>query len=192
MRRRGTSGFTLAEVLVALAILGTALFILIGAHQSAMQLELDSEAAVEERQLLEAAVSRAEVAVMTGNLSAAGEFGPRYPGYGWSFDAQNVSSDGQVPLFQVTAHLQTPDGEKSVDFFYFDTGPAEQATNRADLTGKSSVHSGVSGMTGSKGKMKGGGQSSRGSSRGSTGSGRGMSRGGTGSHRGSLFQKAAP
>ncbi len=156
MSARSSAGFTLAEVLVALSILGTALFVLIGAHQSAMRLQLESESALEERQMLESAVSRAEVAVMTGSLGASGQFGARYPGCGWAFEAQIASSDGQVPLYQVTARLQTPDGEKKLDFFYFYTG-SDQSTNKANLSGKSSVHSGVSsGMSGSK--------SSRGSS----------------------------
>ena len=189
MSARGTAGFTLAEVLVALAILGTALFVLIGAHQSALRLQLESENVLEERQLLEGAVARAEVAVMTGNLNASGEFGPRYPGYGWSFDAVNTSSDGQVPLYQVTARLQTPDGEKKLDFFYFDTGPAAQSTNKAELSGKSSVRSGApnSGMTGSKGmRSMGGNSSSRSSDRSSSrGSARNSSRGN--SSRGSSF-----
>ena len=71
MSARSSAGFTLAEVLVALSILGTALFVLIGAHQSAMRLQLESESALEERQMLESAVSRAEVAVMTGSLGAS-------------------------------------------------------------------------------------------------------------------------
>ena len=170
MSARRSAGFTLAEVLVALSILGTALFVLIGAHQSAMRLQIEAETAVEQRQLLEGAVARAEVAVMTGSLSASGEFGPRYPGCGWSFDAQNVGSDTQVPLYQVTARLTTPDGEKKLDFFYFNTGTTDQSTNRADLTGKSSVRSGVSnsGASGSKSMSQMGGKSSRSSGHGST------------------------
>lgn len=213
MSARRNAGFTLAEVLVAIAILGTALFVLIGAHQSALRLQLESENVLEERQLLEGAVARAEVAVMTGSLGASGEFGPRYPGYGWSFEAQNTSSDGQVPLYQVTARLQTPDGEKKLDFFYFYTGPADQSTNKANLSGKSSVRSGApnSGMSGSNGMRRmGGDSSSRGSgqsvsrgssargssSRGSSGnstrgSSFGGSRRGSSSRSGSLFQKEA-
>ncbi len=218
MSARRNEGFTLAEVLVALAILGAALFVLIGAFQAALRLQMQGESAIEERQLLEGAVSRAEVAVMTGNLAATGQFGPRYPGYGWSFEAQNVSSDGQVPLYQVTARLQTPDGEKKLDFFYFDTGPADQSTSKADLSGKSNVHKGAptSGMSGSNG-MRGmgansSGSSGHGSSRGpSAGSSRGSSRnssrsssggssfggsrsgsrGGSSSRGGTLFQKDA-
>lgn len=206
MSGRRSAGFTLMEVLVALAILGTGLFVLIGAHQSALRLQIESENTIEERQLLEGAVSRAEVAVMTGSLSAGGEFGPRYPGCSWAFDAQNVSSDGQVPLYQVTARLLTPDGEKKLDFFYFNTGPSDQSTNEANLSGKSSVRSGApnSGLSGSKGVRGKGANSSRGaaagasrsgssgSSRGSSfGGSRGGARGGSSSGRGSLFQKSA-
>ncbi len=206
MSARCRAGFTLMEVMVALAILGTALFVLIGAHQSALKLQMESEAALEERQMLEGAVSRAEVAVMTGSLGASGEFGPRYPGYGWSFEAQNVSSDGQVPLYQVTAHLQTPDGEKKLDFFYFFTGPSDQSTNDASLSGKSSVRNGAagSGMSGTNGMRGMGANSSRSSGHGSSAnssrnssrsssrsSSHGSSRSGTSSRRGTLFQKDA-
>lgn len=193
MSARRSAGFTLAEVLVALSILGTALFVLVGAHQSAMRLQIDSESAVEERQLLEGAVARAEVSVMTGTLSATGDFGSRYPGFGWAFDAQPAGSDPQSQLYQVTARLQTPDGEKKLDFFYYNTGPTDQSTNRADLTGKSSVRSGApnSGMSGAGGMRQMGGTSSRssshGSSHGSTSSGSSTGRGSSGNSRGSSF-----
>ncbi len=194
MSTRRSAGFTLAEVLVALCILSTSLFVLIGAHQSAMRLQIDSESAVEERQLLESAVARAEVAVMTGTLSASGDFGSRFSGYGWAFEAQPAGSDAQSQLYQVTARLQTPDGEKKLDFFYYNTGPTDQSTNRSDLTGKSSVRSGApnSGMSGS-GSMRqmGGSSSSRGSSGSSFGgSSFGGSRGRSSSRGGSFFQKS--
>jgi prepilin-type N-terminal cleavage/methylation domain-containing protein len=172
-----SAGFTLAEVLVALSILGTALFVLIGAHQSAMRLQIDAEGAVEERQLLESAVARAEVAVMTGSLGASGDFGTRYPGFGWAFDAQIAGSDVQSQLYQVTARLQTPDGEKKLEFFYYNTGATDEPTNKAGLSGKSSVHSGApnSGLSGSNTSRSSGQGSSRGSSSSRSGSSRGSS-----------------
>ncbi len=205
MSTRNSAGFTLAEVLVALSILGTGLFVLVGAHQSAMRLQIDAEGAVEERQLLEGAVARAEVAVMTGTLSASGDFGGRYPDYTWAFDAQPAGADELSQLYQVTARLQTPDGEKSLDFFVYNTGPTDQSTSRADLTGKSAVRSGApnSGLSGRSGMSRMGGSSSRssgkGSAQGSSSSRSGSSRGGSSfgsssrgrssSRSGTLFQK---
>ncbi len=201
--RHRRHGFTLMEVLVALALLSTALFILMNGHYSAMRLHADSATEAEERQLLESAVSRAEVAVMLGTLGAQGDFGANHPDYSWSFSAQMVGPDQLVPLYQVTASLNTPEGEKSMDFFYFYTG-ASEATGGGELTGESSIKRGAaSSGLGSRDGMRqmgsgsGGGNSVRGrgnsgSSRNGAASGnsqpRSSSRSSSRSSRGTLFK----
>ncbi len=109
-------GFTLAEVLVALAILGGSMFVLINAHYGALQLHLMTQEEVDARMLLELTVSRAEMGVVSEELSGGGDFGPRYPGYSWSYEA-NAMGDTENPymldieFFTVTATLMTPEGE---------------------------------------------------------------------------------
>lgn len=119
------SGFTLVEVLVALAILGSALFVLINSHYTALNLHLTTQEAVDERMLLESIVSRAEMGVAQEEMSGGGDFGARYPGFSWSYEA-TPSGDTDHPLladtqfFRVTATLTRPDQEpRTLDFHTF-------------------------------------------------------------------------
>jgi prepilin-type N-terminal cleavage/methylation domain-containing protein len=179
-RARTEGGFTLMEVLVALGVLSTALFALVSAHYSAMNLMVEGMDEADRRMLLESAVGRAEVAVMTGTLSGGGEFGAAHEGFSWSFEAVPAGTDEMVPLYQVTATLTTPDDTKSLDFFVFNNTESE-TSGGGELTGESSIRSGAASRgSGGTGAMQGmgargssrssGGASSRGtSSRGRTG-----------------------
>ncbi|HNZ48193.1 MAG TPA: prepilin-type N-terminal cleavage/methylation domain-containing protein [Candidatus Hydrogenedentes bacterium] len=122
---RGAAGFTLVEVLVALAVLGGALFVLINAHYTALHLHLMTQESVDERMLLESTVARAEMGVCQDELSGSGDFGPRYPGFSWSYEAA-PTGDTEHPLladtrfFRVTVTLTRPDAEaKTLEFLTF-------------------------------------------------------------------------
>ena len=84
MRR---AGFTLIEVLAAVAILGGAVFILLNAHFSALKMHGMMVEEVEQRQMLEWLAAKAEVDVLQGMLSGSGDFEPRNPQYTWSYTA---------------------------------------------------------------------------------------------------------
>ena len=165
---RTAGGFTLMEVLVALGVLSVSLFVLVSAHYSAMNLVVEGVDEADRRMLLESAVGRAEVAVMTGNLSGGGEFGAAHEGFSWSFEAVPAGTDEMVPLYQVTATLTTPDDTQSLDFFVFNNTESESAGG-GELTGESSIKRGAAGRgAGASGAMEGMG--ARGSSRASGGS----------------------
>ena len=138
----GRGGFTLAEIMIALGILATAVFVLLQAHFTGIRMYTDSAGESDTRMLLESTVSRAELGIITGNMSATGDFGSRWADYGWSYQAQMIGPDNEVPLYQVTATLHGPDGEKALDFFDFDTG-VNDVTSNAELSGKSSVKRGA-------------------------------------------------
>jgi len=118
-------GFTLIEITVALAILGGGMILLVSAYYSAMQLHILTTDEVDSRMLMENAVGRADIGVMSGELSGGGNFGPRFPEYTWSYSAQPMANffaphlqDTQI--YQVTATLHVPGGEdRSLDFFTF-------------------------------------------------------------------------
>lgn len=120
-----TGGFTLAEVLVALVILGGGMIVLVNAYHSALRLHMYTADEVDERMLLESAVGRAEMAIAAEELSGGGDFGPRYPDYRWSFEAeerQNVESPylADTQFYSVSATLYVPGGtERSVTFYTF-------------------------------------------------------------------------
>lgn len=121
-------GFTLVEVLAALAILGGALFILLNTHYGALKLHEEMASAVLRRELIERVVSDAEFKVLSGTLTESGEFEGRYVGYTWSFNGTPTggSEETPMPYYQVTATLRTPDGEEeSLNFYVYDISSDE-------------------------------------------------------------------
>lgn len=104
----GRSGFTLVEVMVALAILGTALFVLLDAHYAAMNLYDSAKDSITEQNLMRQAVGMAESDVQAGNLSAGGDFGTRYPDYRYAYDATRVSEEPGVSLYDVSVKVEGP------------------------------------------------------------------------------------
>ena len=127
-RAQQHSGFTLVEVLAALAILGGALFILLNTHYSALRLHEEMASAVLRRELMERVVSDAEFKVLSGTLTESGEFEGRYAGYSWSFNGTPTGGTEEAPLpfYQVEATLRTPDGEEeSLSFYVFDISSDE-------------------------------------------------------------------
>lgn len=140
VRGGGRRGFTLVEILVALTVLAVAAFVLVDAHLAAARMQLDAAEAGEKRMRLEGVVSRAEVALSAGNLSGEGFFDDT-DAYRWSFQAEPFSADAMTPLYHVQATLSGPDGETSLEFFWFDPSGGQSNTD-ASLTGRSSVRRG--------------------------------------------------
>lgn len=115
-------GFTMIEILAALAILGLALMILLDAHYSALRLHADVSNEVAVRTLLERTVAQAEVGVLTGETSGSGDFGNRHPGYSWAYDAVMQGDDPEMELYQVTAAVYGPADESSITFWVYNPG----------------------------------------------------------------------
>lgn len=145
--RRGRAGFTLIEVLTALAVLGTAVFVLMDAHYFALNLFTMTEEEVDFQQLFEEAVAQAELGVYSQLYTDSGDFGARYPGYTYQFEATPVSSDysmmdpnesasanslsdqdGTGPgLYEVSVSVNGPDSQsRSLTFYIYDTGLLDQ------------------------------------------------------------------
>jgi len=114
-------GFTLVEVLAAVAILGSALFILLSTHHGALRLFEAMNASVVESQLLERAVGEAEFGVLIGELTGSGEFEGPYAGYTWSYQGAPLGGTEESPIsfYQVEVTLRNPEGEDQTVSFYF-------------------------------------------------------------------------
>jgi len=122
---RRTQGFTLIEVLAAIAILGVALFILLQSQWSALNIHTMMNEEVTLGQLVESIAGKAEVGVLTGLLNDGGDFGTRYPEYTWNYDAalRGDSEDAENQLYEVIITVQGPESEKSLKFFVYNNNP---------------------------------------------------------------------
>lgn len=119
-RKSFLTGFTLMEILTALAILGGSAFVLLSIHYNAMRLHEEALSISDEYQLLTLACSRAEMGVLSGTLADSGEFGEKFEGYSWSYSATPVGSDPAVSLYAVNVTLNKPEGEsKTVNFLCY-------------------------------------------------------------------------
>lgn len=116
-----TAGFTLIEIMVALAILATSAFILLHGHLAALNLHGMMVEEVVMRQLTETVVSQAEAEVLIGNLNGSGDFGQRYPDYSWSYSATKAGEE-EVLLYDVNVVIIGPFEERSISFFTYNIG----------------------------------------------------------------------
>ncbi len=154
------NGFTLMEILTALAILGGAAFILFNVHYNAMKLHQITITQTDENQLLYTACSNAEVGVLTGTLEDGGDFGTAYEGYTWNYIATAIGSDPTIPLYSVNVTLNTPENDtKNLTFLCYDLSVEGQGN---ELTG-SSTQVGSGGTTNTS-TTRSSGFSSRGNS----------------------------
>ncbi len=128
-----SSGFTLTEVLVALVILGGGMAVLINAYYSGLHLHVTTQELVDERMLLESVVGRAEMGISGEALSGDGDFGPRYPEYRWSYEAEERGESGSpflldTKFFSVTATLHVPGGaSRNLSFYTFSNREIQSA-----------------------------------------------------------------
>lgn len=118
LRSTQAQGFTLVEIMAALAILGTALFMLLQAHYTTLRL---FETAREEAlltELLERAVSIARLEVAAGNPTGADELGKRYPDYEYRFEATPVD-EAQPALVELYVQVEGPAEERDARLLIF-------------------------------------------------------------------------
>ncbi len=123
MGRSSASGFTLMEVMVAVAILGTALFILLQAHYGALDLYDTARTEALERNLLRHAMGMAEVDLIAGNAGGSGDFGKRYPDYTFRYEATPVSEEAGMALYDIKVQIDGPNGAREMHLLMYYTGP---------------------------------------------------------------------
>lgn len=121
--RGGVSGFTLIEVLIAVAILGSALFILLEAHYMALRANTELRDEVMLRNLTAQAMGIAETEVCAGTFTDSQDFGKRYPDFSYSFDAQAVGEEYPA-LYEVLVTVEGPNVKREVRSFMLTRDPA--------------------------------------------------------------------
>lgn len=119
---RHDGGFTLMEIMAAVAILGTGLLVLLDSHYAALRLFNDTREAVLMQGFLERTLGQAEVEVMTNKLEGSGDFGKRYPDYSFSFTAQPLQEEDETPLFLVLVTVKGPGDTRSMEMLVYNLG----------------------------------------------------------------------
>lgn len=117
--RSGERGYTLFEIMVALAILGGAMFVLLNAHYQGMRLHDSTVEELTAANLMSAALGQAETEIMSGEKGDGGDFGKRFPDYSYTYDAQ-ADTENDPGLWTITVTLKGPDGERQMTVFAYD------------------------------------------------------------------------
>lgn len=114
-----TGGFTLIEIMVALAILATSVIILLDAHYGSLSLFSQAQDEALMQACLQQAVGQAEVDVLAGKLSGGGDFGARNPDYSYTYTAELVDATQAVPLYHVKVTVTGPLDEAAMETFVY-------------------------------------------------------------------------
>jgi len=115
-------GFTLIEIVAAVAILGGGLLILFDCHYGALRLFNDTREEVMMQNFLEQAIQWAEMEVVAGELEGGGDFGARYPDYSYTFTGQRVGEEEASPLIGLQVSVAGPEEIRTMELMVFSLG----------------------------------------------------------------------
>jgi prepilin-type N-terminal cleavage/methylation domain-containing protein len=110
---RGERGFTLLELLVALAILGSTFTVLLSAHTSAARVEAEARRVLTATALTRDVLSRTEVEGLPVFEKDSGDFGEDFPGYRWEREVSDVPLLPLQDLKQVTIRILWAEGQRT-------------------------------------------------------------------------------
>lgn len=114
--------------MVALAILGTGLFVLLEAHFASLMLFSEAQEAAEMRLFVEQAMGLAEVEVLAGETGGEGDFGERYPEYSYVYSATEAYGEEMPGLLEVMVMVNGPADERQLTFYVFDGNQVDPKT----------------------------------------------------------------
>ena len=110
------AGFTLIEVVIALAILGTGMVILLESHFGSLMLFSEAQDATIIELLSKQGTTLAELEILMGEESGSGDFGEAYPEYSYEYTTLKIDEFEMPGLVDVTFNLMTPQQEEAITF----------------------------------------------------------------------------
>lgn len=119
------AGFTLLEVIIALAILGSSMVLLLESHYGSLLLFSEAQDEVLKQVLSKQGSALAELEILTGVESGGDDFGEAYPGYSYTFRSKMIDEFELPGLFEVTFVLHTPTEEAEPFIFRVYDGAVE-------------------------------------------------------------------
>ena len=103
------SGFTLLEIIVALAVLAVALVALLTLRNHDIALQAHAQHLVTATSLAKAKLEEFNRVAETDHTESSGDFGEHYPGYAWNWDVQPTPVPKWVEL---TVTVTWPEGAR--------------------------------------------------------------------------------
>ena len=106
MKNDKCSGFTLLEVMVAIAIIAIALTAVLGSQSQSLSLASEAKFSTTAAFLAQGKMAEIEAEKVEDLASDSGDFGEDFPGYHWEVTASNVAFAGEEG---VSDHLKQID-----------------------------------------------------------------------------------
>lgn len=119
-RQRSRAGFTLLEVMIAMGILGSAMFLLMESHYGTLILFSETQDAALMEILAQQGTSLAEVEILTGKENGSGDFGEAYPDFTYEYEAVLIDEDQLPGLLEVSFAIYGPNITNEFVFRVYD------------------------------------------------------------------------
>lgn len=112
-------GFTLIEVVIALAIFATAVIALLGAHYASMSLVDAARSEAEVSAMLSDAAAIAEIEALRGRSGGTGEFAPEMDA-SYTYTVATLDADHFPGLLEITVVVESGDRSEELVFHAHD------------------------------------------------------------------------
>lgn len=106
----GNRGFTLIEILVSLAILGTAFAAVLQLHSDSLEMITRGRLSTKAAELAQYKMTEVEINGFDNLLSQSGDFGEKAPDYYWRVDIEPAPVPDWDKITVTTGHIKVGEG----------------------------------------------------------------------------------